>query len=32
MGTFAEYASAVYLACTPAFAAEYLGETHMVAA
>lgn len=24
MGTFAEYAHAVYLACTPAFAAEYL--------
>jgi hypothetical protein len=24
MGTFAEYAHAVYLACTPAFAADYL--------
>ena len=24
MGTFAEYANAVYAACTPAFAAEYL--------
>ena len=24
MGTFGEYANVVYLACTPAFAAEYL--------